>query len=132
MTFNNYFRSITGVVADQYFADFGINATRIRYNDREINPRPIVGDQGIQPHTDGAEYQVYDGEELQQFTTSIPGDSLKASLGADWAIAIRPDAEWQVSLDDGRSWIDVRIAGTPKVSRTGRYGFTLVGEGIGQ
>lgn len=129
--FNAYFKAMAGTVADQYFQQQGIHTTLIRYGGVEIKPNPIVGDRGVQSNSDGTEFQLYQSEQVQQFSASIPEESLMGSLGSAWTSAVLPDARWQVSLD-GSTWIDVRVQGTPVRSRTGRYGFTLVGKGIGE
>lgn len=130
--FNNYVRQITGIVADQYFQQVGIHANRIRYQGNEITPYPVLSNKGVQGATDGGEFQLYQNEQLQTYTVSIPEDSLIASLGASWVTAIQPDQWWEVSEDGGATWVEVRILGAVQKSRTGRYGFTLVGKGIGQ
>lgn len=123
---------LTGIYADGLFESVGIRVTKIRYNGTLIKPTPMVARLGPQPQSEVG-FQLTDSENLQTYTATIPVASLQQSIPGSLPAALYPDAVWQVSVDGGTTWEDVRVLGEPDFSPPSqRYKITFVGEGIGQ
>ncbi|MEB3355632.1 MAG: hypothetical protein VKK04_02715 [Synechococcales bacterium] len=126
-----YFAEQTGRRADVLFGQLGMSEYRIRYNGKEIRPTPLVSDRQVQANAD-MPFQLSQAEQLRTYGATIPDSSLRESLGGDYAAALLPDAAWEISTDQGQSWIAVTAMGEPLYAAGGaeRWGFTFVEAGI--
>ena len=126
MIINQY----TGTLFDSLTQSYGLRQVRLRYNNIEISPRPLMTHNGPTPITD-VSFQNSDTEVMDQWTVSVPRATLTASLGGQWATAITPDQPWQVmNVGAGEAeWKRYRTYGQPDFSNadaSDRIGLVLV------
>lgn len=98
----------------------GITLQRVRYDGKELKPRPYVKDIG-----DNSAYAATAAirDALRRWEITAFPDNLK-TINATTALADYDFGKWEISEDDGRTWLKVFIDGIPR-NITNAYKFTL-------
>ena len=106
------FANLTGSYFDSIATSYGLRNVRLRYGNTEIAPRPMLAHNGP---TSGNEltFQNSDAEILDQWSATIPRDSLERSLGDAWESSIEPDQAWEILTPDTTVWKWYRTQGQP-------------------
>jgi hypothetical protein len=107
----------------------GVNFRRLRFDDIQIKPNPIVHHDGVVVHNEGAGPLV-DPEQFNTYVAAIPKPTMDKILKRKGLAGLLPNSVWYVSNDNGKNWILLRQLGDVNRISPSRYHVTLVEKGI--
>jgi len=125
---------LTGSVFDNIAKQYGLNPWQLRWVPRvgspvRIVPNPIVRIQEVSP-VDQVSVQGNATESLRPYEVMIPIDTFNLLLGANATQALKAFETWEISKDNGVTWVQYYNPEDDHVSDEVRYRFKLVSRGI--
>ena len=126
----NTINKLLGSPFDALCDTLGLSPMKLRYGSKVLKPSPQMEFKGVQPVDQIAPGDLQLQEYTETWAVSIPEDTLRSNLGANWRDAVQAGQLWYATRPNETDWIPVKTIADPKVGDRQHVVFRLISVGI--